>query len=88
MRLPSLATATTILALAGAGTSAAGAQGAPTDLFQPPETALAPATIASIAEGFNLSASPLPTATFRPAAALAAEPVEASGKRSRGSDGA
>ncbi|KAB0268085.1 outer-membrane lipoprotein carrier protein LolA [Microvirga brassicacearum] len=68
MRLTSLATVTTILALVGAGTSAAGAQAVPTDLFQPPKAALAPATIASIAEGFNLSAAPLPTATFRPAA--------------------
>ena len=76
-RLSSLATVTTILALAGAATSAAGAQSAPTDLFQPPKAALAPATIASIAEGFNLSAAPLPTARFRPAARVP-EPVEVS----------
>ncbi|WP_210496360.1 outer-membrane lipoprotein carrier protein LolA [Microvirga antarctica] len=78
MRLSSLATATTLLALLGAGTSAAGAQGVPMDLFHPPKAPLAPATIASIAEGFNLSAAPLPTATFRreePVVA-AAEPVE------------
>ena len=64
MRLSRLATVTTILALVGAGTSAAGAQVAPADLFRSPKAALAPATIASIAEGFNLSAAPLPTAIF------------------------
>jgi outer membrane lipoprotein-sorting protein len=77
MRLSSLATVTTILALVGAGTSAAGAQGAAADLFQPPRAALAPATIASIAEGFNLSAAPLPTSTFRPAS-RAAQPTAVS----------
>jgi outer membrane lipoprotein-sorting protein len=66
MRLSRLAALTTILALASVGTSAAGAQGTPTDLFQPPGNPLAPATIASIAEGFNLSAAPLPTTTFLP----------------------
>ena len=65
MRLSSLAALTTIVALVGAGTSAAGAQVAPMDLFQPPKAALAPPTIASIAEGFNLSAAPLPTSNFK-----------------------
>ena len=72
MRLPQLASIATILALLGAGTSAAGAQGTAADLFVPPSAILAPPSIASIAEGFNLSASPLPTATFRRNEAMAA----------------
>jgi outer membrane lipoprotein-sorting protein len=78
MRLPGLAGLVTILAAsAGAGALAVAAQTLPTDLFRPADQIAEPATIASIAEGFNLSAAPLPTATFRPRNPPAPVPVAA-----------
>ncbi|MBF9233070.1 outer-membrane lipoprotein carrier protein LolA [Microvirga sp. BT350] len=46
-------------------------------ILPPQRPSAAPATIASAAEGFNLSAAPLPTATFRPHAAQPAAKGEA-----------
>ncbi|MGO4570799.1 outer-membrane lipoprotein carrier protein LolA [Microvirga sp. 2TAF3] len=67
MRLSSFACLATILAAsAGAGAVPAAAQVLPLEMIQPSKTPVAPATIASAAEGFNLSAAPLATTTFQP----------------------
>jgi len=68
MRFSGLASLVTILAV-GAGALPAGAQTLPMDLFLPPAQTGAPATVESIARGFNLSAAPLPTASFHPRSA-------------------
>lgn len=67
MRLSSLTCLASILAAsAGAGTMPAAAQVLPYELFRPPKPSSphAPATLASAAEGFTLTAPPPATATF------------------------
>jgi outer membrane lipoprotein-sorting protein len=68
MRCSSLAGLVTILSVC-AGALPVTAQTLPLDLILPPQRPAPPATISSIAEGFNLSAAPLPTATFHPRSA-------------------
>ncbi|WP_246179822.1 LolA family protein [Microvirga thermotolerans] len=82
MRLSRPIRLATILAALGAGAAPAAAQVLPYELFQPPKAVspTAPATIASAAEGFTLTAAPPATAAFhprrtaRPAAADASRP--------------
>jgi outer membrane lipoprotein-sorting protein len=64
MRFSGLAAFVMILASAGAGALPASAQMSPTDLILSPRHSSEPASIGSIAQGFTLSAAPLPTATF------------------------
>src|SRR5918997_6999428 len=67
-----------LAAFAGAGALPVSAQTLPVDLILPPQRPAPPATISSIAEGFNLSAAPLPTATFHPRSAPPSqEPAQA-----------
>lgn len=77
MRFASLAGLMTSFALAGVGASSAAAQTLPLEMFAPTKQPIAPATVESAAQGFNLSAAPLPTATFHPRAAPAAKQAEA-----------
>ncbi|MGO4706636.1 outer membrane lipoprotein carrier protein LolA [Microvirga sp. 2MCAF38] len=56
----------TSLAVFGAGVLPAAAQTLPVDMILPPTRPHAPVTAASMQQGFNLSAAPLPTNTFQP----------------------
>jgi len=79
MRLSSPIRLTTLLAaFAAAGTLPAAAQVLPYELFQPPKapSPAAPATLASAAEGFTLTAAPLATSTFH-APRRAVQPIDA-----------
>jgi len=79
MRLSSPIRLTTLLAaLAVAGTMPAAAQVLPYELFQPPKASspAAPATLASAAEGFTLTAAPLATSAFH-APRRAVQPIDA-----------
>jgi len=67
---------TTLAAFAGAGALPAKADDPAAHLFRPPAHPVEGPTIASVAQGFTLSAAPLPTATFRrPAPSPEPEPV-------------
>jgi outer membrane lipoprotein-sorting protein len=67
MRCSGFAAFATVLAAGfGAGSLPASAQMVPTDILLPQSHGQEPATMESIAQGFNLSAAPLPTTTFQP----------------------
>ncbi len=79
MRLSGLTPLAAILvALAGARALPAAAEDASAHFFRPPAHPVAGPTLASMAQGFTLSAAPLPTGAFRrPAPARQAEPAAA-----------
>jgi outer membrane lipoprotein-sorting protein len=67
MRCSGFAAFATVLAAGfGAGSLPTSAQMVPADILLPQSHGQEPATMESIAQGFNLSAAPLPTATFQP----------------------
>jgi len=70
MRFSGLAAFMTVLAAGFGAGSSASAQILPTDILLPLPHGQEPATMESIAQGFNLSAAPLPTASFQPRTAL------------------
>lgn len=74
MRAASLASLGAILCL-GAELAPAAAQTLPMDLIMPPKRPLASPSGASGSHGFNLSAPPLPTASFHRGPAPAAQPA-------------
>jgi len=78
MRLSSFVSLAAILAAAGTGTLPAAAQVLPLEMIEPSTTPVPPATIASAAEGFTLTAAPPAASGFAlPYTPPAPAPVEA-----------
>ncbi len=78
MRPVHLAALVTVLSATAGAVPAAAQTTLPVELMLPPARPAAPATPISAARGFNLSAAPLPTASFhRPAAVAVPQPARA-----------